>query len=111
MAVDAMLKLDEDTVITGAGDGYIRVLSIQPHNLLGVLAQQEEGGCDRMSLSPDNSILATVSYDALRVWDTSCLVEGDAEDEEADQGQANQAEVYILYLSAFGSAFNMVSSI
>ena len=52
-SVEAMLKLDEDTVITGAGDGVIRVLAIQPHRLVGVLGEQEDGGCDRLALSAD----------------------------------------------------------
>lgn len=52
--MDCVLKLDEDTVITGSGDGVIRVLSVQPHALLGVLGeQQQEGGCERLALSHD----------------------------------------------------------
>lgn len=55
--MDCVLKLDEDSVITGSGDGVIRVLSVQPHSLLGVLGEQEEGGCERLSLSHDRRLL------------------------------------------------------
>lgn len=80
MSVDAIEKLDEDTIITGSSDGIIRVLSVQPHRLLGVLAQQEDGGCERIALSPDHRQLVTTSYGTLRLWDTSCL------DEDEDDG-------------------------
>ena len=70
-------------MITGAGDGVIRVLSIQPHSLLGILGQQPDGGCERLALSTDHSLLASVSYDStVHLWDTSILVEADGEGDE-----------------------------
>lgn len=84
-SIDAVHKLDEDTIITGSGDGIVRVLSLQPHNLLGVLAQQEEGGCERIALSHDQQLLATTSYDSVQLWDTSCLNEEDDEASDASE--------------------------
>lgn len=87
LSVDTMIKVDEDTVLTGSGDGMVRILSIQPHSLLGVLAQQEEG-CERMALSHDRQLLATVGFDCIRLWDTSCL---DQDDEDDDEGPPQEA--------------------
>ena len=83
-SVDAIHKLDEDTIITGSGDGIVRVLSIQPHSLLGVLAQQDEGGCERISLSHDRHLLATTSYESVQLWNTRCLDQDDNETTEEE---------------------------
>lgn len=36
-SIDAMIKLDENTVITGAEDGFARGISIYPHEITEVL--------------------------------------------------------------------------
>ncbi|CAN0092254.1 unnamed protein product, partial [Hapterophycus canaliculatus] len=41
-SVDALLTLDEDTVLTGSSDGIIRVVSIQPDKFLGLLGDHED---------------------------------------------------------------------
>lgn len=41
-SVDALLKFDEDVLLTGSSDGLIRVVSIHPDKLLGVLG--DHGG-------------------------------------------------------------------
>ncbi|CAN0506118.1 unnamed protein product, partial [Laminaria digitata] len=41
-SVDTLLKLDEDTVLTGSSDGIIRVVSIQPDKFLGLLGDHED---------------------------------------------------------------------
>lgn len=38
-SVEAIVKLDEDTIATGSSDGMIRVVAIQPNKLLGVLGE------------------------------------------------------------------------
>lgn len=68
--MDALVTLDDDSVVTGSGDGVIRVVSILPNKLLGVLGEDPEGGCDRLALSGDKSLLASISYSpVLHVWD------------------------------------------
>lgn len=97
LSVDAIVKLDEDTIVTGSSDGIIRVLSIQPHNLLGVLAQQDDGGCERLALSGDQEMLATTSYGILRVWATSCLNEEDTGEGQAAGEQEVRNQVFTEY--------------
>lgn len=41
--MDALLKYDEDTVLTGSSDGLIRVVSLQPNKMLGVLGEHAGG--------------------------------------------------------------------
>lgn len=38
-----MVKLDEDTIVTGSSDGMLRVVSIQPNKLVGVLGEHAGG--------------------------------------------------------------------
>jgi hypothetical protein len=45
-SVTALLRYDEDSILTGSSDGLIRVLSIQPNKMLGVLGEHSGGlGC------------------------------------------------------------------
>ena len=94
--MDAIEKLDEDTIITGSSDGILRVLSVQPHNLLGILAQQAEGGCERMALSCDRQLLATTSYGMLRIWDTTFLNE-DGHDDSEGEAANNSVKSFIKW--------------
>lgn len=41
-SVDAMIKVNENTLISGTEDGYVRGVSIYPNSLLQVLGQHEE---------------------------------------------------------------------
>lgn len=38
-----MVKLDEDTIVTGSSDGMLRVVSLQPNKLVGVLGEHAGG--------------------------------------------------------------------
>mmetsp|Transcript_15112 Transcript_15112/g.12826 ORF Transcript_15112/g.12826 Transcript_15112/m.12826 type:complete len:144 (+) Transcript_15112:509-940(+) len=56
-SVDSMIKIDENTIITGAEDGYIRGVSIGPNKILSYLGNHADGdeveGISKMSLSHD----------------------------------------------------------
>ena len=41
-SIDALLKIDEETMLTGSSDGVVRIVQIQPDRLLGVLG--DHGG-------------------------------------------------------------------
>ena len=41
----AVLAYDEDSVLTGSSDGLIRILSIQPNRMLGVLGEHSGRRC------------------------------------------------------------------
>lgn len=84
--IDSILKYDEDTVITGGGDGGIRLVSIHPNKLLGVVGYIEDsyhgGGITDMALSSNQRLLVTVSDVAgdVRLWDLKTLQEDDDDD-------------------------------
>ena len=40
--VDCMLKIDESMLLTGSSDGLIRVVSIQPNKILGVVGDHDD---------------------------------------------------------------------
>ena len=89
-SVDAVVKYDEDTVVTGSSDGFIRVVSILPNRMLGVLGGSEDLPIERLTLSHDKARLASVSHEScLRLWDLSQLAEGsDDDDQEGEEDEA-----------------------
>lgn len=83
--MDALVKYDADTIITGSSDGIIRIISILPNRMLGVLGGTEDLPIERLALSHDRATLASVSHEScLRLWDLSHLAnESEAEEDGA----------------------------
>ena len=57
-SVDAIVKFDEDTIITGCEDGLIRAVSVLPNKILAVLGDpidvdDEQFHIQRLSISHD----------------------------------------------------------
>ena len=52
-SVDALLKFDEDTLLTGSSDGAIRIVSVQPNKLLGLIGAHAELPVECLALSAD----------------------------------------------------------
>src|SRR5690606_10220020 len=66
-SVESIVPISESVICTGSFDGMIRVVQIQPNKLLGIVGEHEENGVgvpvEQMSLSFDNSFLASSSHD------------------------------------------------
>lgn len=95
-SIDSMLKIDEQTVLTGSGDGLIRVLSIQPNRVLGVIGDHENFPVEGMRLSYDRQVLVSFSHDEdIRFWDLSMLDDDavDVEEKEIDDDGSGIAAV------------------
>ncbi|CAK0786967.1 hypothetical protein CVIRNUC_010181 [Coccomyxa viridis] len=91
-SVDALVAFDEDTVLTGSQDGLIRVISILPNRMLGVVGEHGDFPVEALALSHDRHCLASTSHDTtLRLWDLSMLHEG-SEDDERPQQQAESGD-------------------
>ena len=89
-SVDALLKLDEDTLLTGASDGLIRVVSIHPDRLLGVLGDHDGFPVEKLGMNADRSFVGSVTHDTMiRLWNTSILFDDDheADDDDEDKEQ------------------------
>ena len=88
-SVGALLKLDEQTVLTGSSDGLIRVVGVQPSKLYGVVGDHGGFPLERMRWSADRSLIGSLSHDAVvRFWDVSYLHEDDDDEEEEAGGAA-----------------------
>ena len=77
-----MLKVDESTVLTGSSDGLIRVVSLMPNHLLGVVGDHDDFPVETMRYSVDRTLVASLSHDlVVRFWDVSCFLD-DVDDQD-----------------------------
>lgn len=53
-SVDCIVKLGEDTVVTGSSDGMIRLVDILPHRIRGVLGEHEGFPVESLALSGES---------------------------------------------------------
>lgn len=85
-SVDALLAVDEDTVITGSSDGLLRIVSVMPNKLLGIVG--DHGGdfpIEDICMSFNKGLLASASHDnCIKFWNINYLFEDD--DEDGDDG-------------------------
>lgn len=86
-SVDTIVKIDEDTVATGSSDGLIRIVSILPNKLLGVIGDHGEFPVECIRLDKDKRYLGSCSHDStVKFWDVEDLFEeGDNEEEEEER--------------------------
>ena len=85
-----MAKLDEDTLITGCDDGYIRAVSILPNKVVSIInSDVEPDDCLPISkIVVKNNLLAYVAYDEIvRIYDISELRNREVENYDSDDEQ------------------------
>ena len=81
-SVDAVVRWDDGTLLTGSSDGVVRAVSVLPNRFVGVVGEHMDCPIERMALSGDERLLATVSHDnQLKFWD---LWESDKDEEEVE---------------------------
>jgi len=69
-SIDQMISFDEDTVITGCGDGFIRMITCEPTKMLGIVGNHGDFPILDMALSSDKRWLLSTSFDdVVKVWD------------------------------------------
>lgn len=74
--VDALLKLDDDTVISGSNDGLIRLVGILPNRIIQPLAEHSEYPIEGLAFSSDRKYLGSISHDQmLKLWDLQELLD------------------------------------
>jgi len=88
--VDCMLSIDDTTVFTGSSDGLIRVVTLQPNKILGVVGDHEDFPVEGIKSSFDRRILGSFAHDEiLRFWDVSMLADDDGDDDDNDNDKDN----------------------
>jgi ATP-dependent RNA helicase DOB1 len=93
-SVDALVKFDEDTVITGSSDGLLRVVNILPNKLIGVLGgHADELPVERLALSADRAVLASTAHDScVKLWDLSILQEDEGGEDSSEWEEAGSED-------------------
>jgi WD40 repeat protein len=108
-SIDTLLKVDEDTVLTGSSDGLIRLVQLHPDKLLGVLGEHDGYPVEKLQFNADRSFVGSVSHDNLiRLWDASILkddADGDDKDEEEEEDEEEDRKI-----SSVGSSAAAVAS-
>jgi len=90
-SVDTMIKLDEDTLVSGSSDGLIRIMQIQPNKPLGVIGDHEDFPVEKIAISYDRKLIASCSHDnTVKFWDCSFLTEDNGAEGEATMPAANR---------------------
>ncbi|RLN96627.1 hypothetical protein BBJ28_00017124 [Nothophytophthora sp. Chile5] len=91
-SVEAILKVDEDTILTGSSDGIVRyeVVQLHPNKLLGLIGDHEDFPVETLKFSHDKKIIGSVSHtNKVHFWDVGYLFE---EDDGEDEGVADENE-------------------
>ncbi len=87
-SVSALVKLDEETLVTGSSDGLIRVVSVQPNKLVGVLGDAGSLGVERLAAAAGVALLASAGHeDVVRLWDLALLADDGEDDEQAEEAE------------------------
>lgn len=89
-SIDAMLKVDESTILTGSGDGLIRALQIHPNQLLGIIGDHGGFPVEKLLFSAFRKVVGSVSHDTkIRLWDASIL----CDDNENENDRSKEIEM------------------
>lgn len=69
-SIDSIAVLDDETIVTGSSDGYIRMVGVQPWQLMQIVGDHDGAPVERVRANADNGLLASVAHDCtLRLWD------------------------------------------
>lgn len=75
-SIDTLAVLNDDVLCTGASDGYIRMVQVQPWRLVHVLGSHDGAPIESVRLSASKQLLASCGHDmTLRLWDLQTIVE------------------------------------
>jgi len=110
-SIDTMLPVDGDTVCTGSSDGIIRIVSIHPNKLLGLVGDHDDFPVEQMKFSRDRRFIGSISHEAVvHFWDVSYLLENsddkddDDDDDDDDDNQMTDVNTDTMLTSDIASA-------
>ena len=93
-------------LVTGSSDGLIRVISIFPNKILGLVGEHSDMPIERLTMSFDKNMLASSSHDkTVMLWKVDWLTDEGAWDEddmEVEDGEEDEGvDAINLCLSGF----------
>ena len=92
--VEALVKVDEETLLTGSSDGLIRLCTVLPNKLIGVMGSHDDFPVERMKLSGNRGVLVSIAHDScVRFWDMSILEEGEEEESGGEEEESEEEMV------------------
>jgi len=75
-SIDALLKLDEDRIITGSENGLISLVGILPNKIIKPIAEHSEYPVERLAFSHDRKFLGSIAHDQmLKLWDLADVLQ------------------------------------
>ena len=97
-SVDALLPVDQDTLLTGSSDGLIRVVQIHPNKLLGVMGDHEGFPIERLKFNSNRNFVGSTTHDqTIRIWDARILQ--DSYEHDMDHEMSEEPQVAIPQFS------------
>jgi len=80
-AINAMLPITDNVILTACEDGHIRALHLYPHRFCGVVGQHEgDFPVERLDVNTSGEIVASASHDnKIKFWNVQYLEEMDYE--------------------------------
>ena len=107
-SVETLLKIDENTILTGSSDGLIRVVQIHPDKLLGVLNESDTRGnnnsdndfnghggypVEKLAYNSNKDVVGSVSHDNfVRLWDGRMLKDDGVDEDNNEQEDSDDDE-------------------
>jgi WD40 repeat protein len=91
-SIDAMLQIDQDTILTGSSDGLLRVVTIHPDKLLGALGDHDGFPIESLEFTATRKFVGSVSHDHyIRLWDASILHDDDDDEDDDEKNEKKEA--------------------
>ncbi|KAG5127177.1 hypothetical protein JHK82_028012 [Glycine max] len=88
-SIDAMLKLDEDRIITGSENGIINLVGILPNRVIQPIAEHSEYPVECLAFSHDKKFLGSIAHDQmLKLWDLDNILQGSGNTQRTEAGGA-----------------------
>ncbi|TKY53648.1 WD repeat-containing protein 55-like [Spatholobus suberectus] len=86
-SIDAMLKLDEDRIITGSENGIINLVGILPNRVIQPIAEHSEYPVECLAFSHDRKFLGSIAHDQmLKLWDLDNILQGSRNTQRNEAG-------------------------
>eukprot|EP00736_Rhodelphis_marinus_P003552 Rmarinus@m.7202 len=92
VSVDAITKISEHMIVTGASDGMLRVVTIHPNDLLCVLGEHEDAVVQCLATSSNESLLVSSASDGtVKIWDMDEFRDAleASDDDDEDEGHSD----------------------